>query len=354
MNEKILILNVGSTSTKMAVYQGDNELWRENLEFDCSKYPSSQLKNQIPDRMQDIMNALQVHGDDMHDFDIIASRGCGSKPIESGTYLLSPNMMEDAYNISIHPSVVGCEIAYMLGQEYDIPAIEVDATVVDELCVEARISGMPEIARTSGFHALNQRAVVRHYCQKNGLSSEDHNFIVAHMGGGVSVGAHLHGRVVDVNWGGGGEGPFSMDRAGSTPLLGIVKLCYSGNYTYQETLEKICAKSGVVAYLGTTDGKEISQRIENGDRNAEKVIQAFAYQIAKEIGAMSSVLSGKVEAIILTGGLANWGYLMELIAQRVDFIAPVCLYPGENEIEALSAGALRVLRGEETPTNYPY
>lgn len=354
MNEKILVLNIGSTSTKIAVYLGNEEQWRENVPFDPDKYPGMHLKAQIPDRTKVIMEALLAHGDQMRDFDIIVSRGCGSKPVGSGAYILSELMIEDAYQISIHPNTVGCDIAYSLGKEYGIPAIEVDTTVIDELCEEARFSGMPEIVRHTGFHALNQRAVVREYCRINAVDPEKHNFIVAHMGGGVTVGAHRHGRIIDVNWGAGGEGPFAMDRAGHVQLMDFAKLCYSGEYTYGEMIRKICTQSGVAGYLGESDGIQISMRIENGDRYAEKVIQAFAYQISKEIGALAAVLKGDVKTIILTGGLANWKYLTSLITERVSFIAPVYLRPGENENAALAAGALRVLRGEETAETYPY
>ena len=354
MNEKILVLNIGSTSTKIAVYQGEEEQWRENVSFDPDKYPRMDLKSQIPDRTKIIMDALLHHGDCMHDFDIIVSRGCGSKPVGAGAYILSEQMLEDAYQISIHPNTVGCEIAYTLGKQYGIDAIEVDTTVINELCEEAEFSGIPEIVRHTGFHALNQRAVIREYCAKKGIDPGKNNFIVAHMGGGVTVGAHMHGRIVDVNWGAGGEGPFALDRAGSVQLMDFAKLCYSGKYTYEEMIRKICSESGVVGYLGESDGIMISQRIENGDKYAEKVIHAFAYQIAKEIGALAAVLKGDAEAVILTGGLANWSYLTDLITERVSFIAPVYLRPGENEIEALAAGALRILRGEETANTYPY
>jgi butyrate kinase len=218
---------------------------------------------------------------------------------------------------------------------------------VDELEDIARISGMPEISRISIFHALNQKAVARRTARDMGKSYDDMNLIVAHLGGGISVGAHEKGRVIDVNNALDGDGPFSPERSGGLPVGDLARLCFSGKYTYSEIRKKISGSGGLVAYLGTNDGREVSKRIEQGDHQAAIIYEAMAYQIAKEIGSCAAVLKGRVDGIILTGGIAYDRRFTKWIEDRVKFIAPVILCPGEDEMSALSEGALRILNGEE-------
>jgi butyrate kinase len=225
--------------------------------------------------------------------------------------------------------------------------------VVDEMEPIAKISGMPAIERRSIFHALNQKAVARRVAKQNGTSYEQVNYIVAHMGGGITVGVHAKGRVIDVNNGLHGDGPFSPERAGSIPFGDLVSLCFSGKYFASEIMRMIVGRGGLMGYLGTTDAREVEERIAQGDEKAKSVYEAMAYQVAKEIGSCAAVLKGKVDGIILTGGLAYGKSFTQMIQERVEWIAPVHLVPGENELQALVEGALRVVRGEETAKNYP-
>ncbi len=243
-------------------------------------------------------------------------------------------------------------IAYTLAKEHDIEAYIVDPVVVDELEDIARITGMPEIEKSSIFHALNQKAIARRLAADLNKKYEEVNLIIAHLGGGISIGAHKHGRVVDVNDALNGEGPFSPERAGGLPVLDLVKLCYSGKYTYQEMKKRLIGQGGIVAHLGTNDVREVYKKIEEGDKKAELVLEAMAYQTAKEIGAMAVVLKGQVDAIGITGGIAYNEDFVKRISERVKFIAPIYVYPGEDEMSALAQGAYRVLSGEEKAKMY--
>ena len=251
-----------------------------------------------------------------------------------------------------HASNLGGMIAQEIAHQLNIPAFIVDPVVVDELEPVARISGMPEIARVSIFHALNQKAVARRYSKEIDRPYDELNLIVAHLGGGISVGAHEKGRVVDVNNALDGEGPFSPERTGGLPVGDLAKLCYSGKYTHADIKKMIKGKGGLVAYLGSNDGREVVKMIENGDENAKLIFEAMAYQVAKEIGSCATVLKGKVDAIILTGGLAYGEMLTTWIKNRVSFISDVVIYAGEDEMSALALGGLRVLRKEEEAQIY--
>lgn len=276
------------------------------------------------------------------------------KPIPGGIYEICPPMIEDMKSgkFGQHPNMCGGIVAYNLGKELNIPALTVDPPTVDEMCVYARYSGIPQITRQSSFHALNQKATARKIAAKLGKDYEEVNLIVAHLGGGISVGAHRRGKVVDVNNALDGDGPFSPERSGGLPAGDLVKLCYSGEYTFEQMWRLVQGGGGLVAYLGTTSGLEIDKRIVAGDTAAAEVFEAMIYQISKEIGACAAVLKGEVDAIALTGSLAYSQRLADSLSEKVAFIAQVLLDPGENEMEALAAGAMRYFNGEEQLATY--
>jgi len=251
-----------------------------------------------------------------------------------------------------HPSNCGGLIAYALSKNIGCDAFIVDPVVVDELQELARLSGMPLIHRRSIFHALNQKAVARQAARDLGKRYQDVNLIVAHLGGGITVGAHQGGRVIDVNNGLDGDGPYSPERSGGVPVGDLVKACFSMEYTYTDMKKLIKGHGGMVAYLGTHDMKKVEDEVKKGNQDYQLVYQGLAYQVAKEIGACAAVLKGKIDAICITGGLAFSDIMINWVKERVEWIAPVLLYPGEEEMKALALGALRVLRGEEEPKEY--
>ena len=351
----ILVINPGSTSTKVAVFRDKEPVFTETLRHsteELSKYKS--IIDQFEFRTQAILNMLKEKGISLSEIDAIVGRGGLLKPIESGTYIVNEKMIEDLKKAERgeHASNLGGIIAYTLAKEHDIEAYIVDPVVVDELEDIARITGMPEIEKSSIFHALNQKAIARRLAADLNKKYEEVNLIIAHLGGGISIGAHKHGRVVDVNDALNGEGPFSPERAGGLPVLDLVKLCYSGKYTYQEMKKRLIGQGGIVAHLGTNDVREVYKKIKEGDKKAELVLEAMAYQTAKEIGAMAVVLKGQVDAIGITGGIAYNEDFVKRISERVKFIAPIYVYPGEDEMSALAQGAYRVLSGEEKAKMY--
>ncbi|WP_200773855.1 butyrate kinase [Thermoanaerobacter uzonensis] len=351
----ILVINPGSTSTKVAVFRDKEPVFTETLRHnteELSKYKS--IIDQFEFRTQAILNMLKEKGISLSEIDAIVGRGGLLKPIESGTYIVNEKMIEDLKKAERgeHASNLGGIIAYTLAKEHNIEAYIVDPVVVDELENIARITGMPEIEKSSIFHALNQKAIARRLAADLNKKYEEANLIIVHLGGGISIGAHKHGRVVDVNDALNGEGPFSPERAGGLPVLDLVKLCYSGKYAYQEMKKKLIGQGGIVAHLGTNDVREVYKKIEEGDKKAELILDAMAYQTAKEIGAMAVVLKGHVDAIGITGGIAYNEDFVKRISERVKFIAPVYVYPGEDEMLALAQGAYRVLSGEEKAKMY--
>jgi len=352
---RLLIINPGSTSTKIAIYDNEKPVLEQTLRHSNEELaPYSTIIDQYEFRKNVILDTLNSNGINISKLNAVVGRGGLLKPMEGGTYRVNDRMLEDLRNAIMgqHASNLGAIIANEIASQLGIPAFIVDPVVVDEMDDIARLSGMPEISRKSILHALNQKAVARRAAADLGKKYEDLNLIVAHMGGGISVGAHRKGRVVDVNNALDGEGPFSPERAGGLPVGGLIKLCYSGKYTLEEMKKKLVGKGGLVAYLGTNDGREVTKMIEAGDKNAELVYEAMAYQVAKEIGACAAVLEGKVDAVCITGGLAYDSRLMGWIKERVEFIAEVRIYPGEDEMIALAQGGLRVLRGEEQAKEY--
>ncbi len=352
---RILTINPGSTSTKIAVFENDNALFEETIRHLADELVGYKtIIDQYQFRKEVILKTLDEQGINLTKLSAVVGRGGLLAPMPGGTYLVNDKMLEDLRVglLGQHASNLGGIIANEIAEQFNIPAFIVDPVVVDELEDIARISGMPEIERKSIFHALNQKAVARRAAKDLDGEYSDFNFIVAHLGGGISVGAHKKGRVIDVNNALDGEGPFSPERSGGLPVGDLVKLCYSEKYTLGEVMKKIVGKGGLVAYLGSNDGREVQGMIEKGDKEAELIYSAMAYQVAKEIGSCSAVLKGEVDGIILTGGLAYDKVLVKWIKDRVSFIAEVLIYPGEDEMLALAEGGLRVLTGEETPKTY--
>ena len=348
--KRILVINLGSTSTKVAIYESEKLIVTESF-----NQPPEQLRgfttiiDQYELRKETVLGVVTKNGFTMDQFDGVASRGGNMKPIPGGIYAICPAMIEDMKSgkFGQHPNMCGGIVAYTMGQELKIPALTVDPPTVDEMFASARYSGIPQIKRQSSFHALNQKATARKTAAKLGKDYDQVNLIVAHLGGGISVGAHKHGKVVDVNNALDGDGPFSPERAGTLPVGDLVKLCFSGDYSREQALKLVQGGGGLVAYLGTTSGLEIEKRISSGDVVAEEVFEAMIYQVAKEIGACAAVLEGHVDAIALTGSLAYSERLTYSLQRKISFIAPVLLDPGENEMDALAAGAMRYFNGEE-------
>ncbi|MDW8800113.1 butyrate kinase [Clostridium sp. A1-XYC3] len=355
MSYKLLIINPGSTSTKIGVYEDEKQILEETLRHsseEIGKYAT--IFDQFQFRKDVILKVLQEKNFDINTLSAVVGRGGLLKPIVSGTYAVNDAMLEDL-KVGVqgqHASNLGGIIANEIATSLNIPAFIVDPVVVDELDDVARISGIPEIERKSIFHALNQKAVAKRYAKESGKAYDGLNLIVTHMGGGVSVGAHKNGKVVDVNNALDGEGPFSPERSGGLPVGDLVKICYSGKYTIDEIKKKINGKGGTVAYLDTNDFRVVEDKALSGDEKYKLIFDAFIFQIAKEIGKCAAVLSGKVDAIVLTGGIAYSKAVTEALKEMTSFIAPVVIYPGEDELLALAEGALRVLKGEEKAGEY--
>lgn len=351
----ILAINPGSTSTKISVFEDKKVLFTEILRHSVSELSQYKtVSEQLEFRKNAILEMLHRKNFSMEKLNAIVGRGGLLKPIKSGTYIVNERMVLDLKEAKRgeHASNLGGIIAYELAKNHGIPAFIVDPVVVDELDDVARITGMPEIQKSSIFHALNQKAIGKRLASDLKKKYEDANLIIAHLGGGISVGAHRHGYVIDVNDALNGEGPFSPERAGGLPSLELARLCYSGKYTFEEMKKKILGGGGLVAHLNTNDVKEVYRMIENGNKSAELILDAMAYKTAKEIGAMAVALNGEVDAIGITGGIVYNEDFVKRISIRVEFIAPVYVYPGEDEMQALAEGAYRVLSGEEEAKVY--
>lgn len=347
---KILAINPGSTSTKIAIYEDQSLVFKKNIKHSTEKIQTfDHVFDQYHFRKEAILDTLKDEEYSIDSFDAIVGRGGMLKPIKSGTYLVNKAML-DYMKIAPrgeHASNLGCIIAKDLANAYDIPAFIVDPVSVDEMNDIARYTGMPLIKRQSLFHALNQKAVA---LKASTLLKKDYNnlnLIVAHLGGGISVGVHEKGRIIDVNNALDGDGPMSPERSGSVPLGPLYKMAFSGDYSLKEIKRMNYGNGGLVAHLGINDGLEINKRINSGDQHAKFMVEVMCYQIAKEIGSCSTVLRGKVDAIILTGGLSYDKFIIDEIKSRVSFISKVLVFPGEDEMEALAFGGLRVLNKEE-------
>ena len=353
---RLLAINPGSTSTKIAIFE-DTTLTLEHVLRHSSEELAtySRIAEQYEFRKLAVQGALEQAGVSVADLDAVVGRGGVLKPIQGGTYLVNEAMLTDLRTgvYGEHASNLGGLLAYDIAQSVGVPAFIVDPVVVDELQPVARLTGLPQVSRKSIFHALNQKAIARRAAAELGKSYTELNLVVAHLGGGISVGAHHHGRVIDVNNALDGDGPFSPERSGGLPAADLVHLSFSGQYTEPAMRKLLVGRGGLVAYLGTNDGREVVKSIKAQDKQASLVYEAMAYQVAKEIGAAAAALCGKVDAIVITGGLAyDQDYLVRWIVERVAFIAEVLVYPGEDELMALAEGALRVLNCEETAKQY--
>jgi len=350
-----LIINPGSTSTKIGVFSDETLLFDETLRHsteEIAQYGS--IYEQKDFRKEVILNILKEKEFDLKKLDFIVGRGGMLKPIPGGTYKVSNALLEDLIvgKQGQHASNLGGVLAREIGDSLGIPSFIVDPVVVDELADIARFSGVPELPRRSVFHALNQKAVAKRYAKEVGKKYEDLNLIVVHMGGGVSVGAHKGGKIVDVNNALDGEGAFSPERAGGVPAGDLVKMCFSGKYSEKEVYKKLVGNGGFNAYLNTNDARIVESKAKEGDETAAAVFKAFHYQVAKDIGAMATVLEGKVDQIILTGGIAYGKTTCDAIKEKAGWIAPFTIYPGEDELLALCQGGLRVVTGEEKACEY--
>jgi len=352
---KILVINPGSTSTKIAVFENENKIFQTNIAHEpeeLKKY--KEIYHQLDFRKKAILDMLNMNNIKLSDMCAVVSRCGGLNYCEGGTYIVNEKTLEDC-KIGIvgkHAASLGPIIANDFANEIGVKAYFVDPTTVDEMQPVARITGLPWISRKSKFHALNQKAVARRLAKELNKRYDEVNVVIAHLGGGISVAAHQKGRVVDVTDSYCGDGPFSPNRCGALPADEIVDMCFSGKYEKKDIMDLLTKNGGLLQHLGTSEVREVVQRIANGDEKAALVYNAMIYQTAKAIGSYAAALGGKVDAVGLTGGIVNDKVLVAKIIEMVSFIAPVKVYPGEFEMEALAEGCLRVLRGEETAKIY--
>ena len=354
MNYKVLTINPGSTSTKIALFGEQGELWSQTLRHPAEEIAKfGRIAEQFEWRLGLILEALAERGEEVSSLSAVVGRGGLTKPIMGGTYCVTEALIEELRTTKMeHASNLGAPLADAIARKAGVGAYIVDPPTVDELQPSARISGVKALPRLSVFHALNQKAVARRYAREQGRAYEELNLIVAHMGGGISVGAHRKGEVVDVNNALDGEGPIAPERAGTLPAGALVELCFSCEYTKAEVKKMLCGKGGVVDLLGTNSMIDVRAKAAEGDVESQTVLDAMCYTIAKSIGAMAATLDGEVDAVILTGGLAHSEMMTGDIARRVKFIAPVAIYPGEDEMLALAESGLAVLRGEREAKIY--
>ncbi len=350
----ILVINPGSTSTKMAVYEDHKPMLLRSITHSVEELEQFEdITHQFQFRKDLIINELKRMGCEFN-FAAIVGRGGLAKPVEGGVYEINDKMISDTKAaIHQHACDLGCIIAYEIAK--DIPGCRsfiADPGVVDELNDYARISGSPLMPRICIWHALNQRAIARRFANEIGKEYEELNLIICHLGGGISIAAHEHGRAVDANNALDGEGPFSPERAGSLPAADLIRLCFSGKYTEAQLLKRVAGNAGLMAHLGTNDMKELERRIAAGDKHVETIVNAMIYHTAKNIVAEGAVLCGKVDAILLTGGMARSEYVIKRLRKRIDFLAPTYCYPGEDEMEALALNALSVMQGKREAKIY--
>ena len=348
--KKIFVINPGSTSTKIGLYTNTESIFQKDIHHSLEELSHfNHINEQFEFRKKIIIDELKNNQIELKQIIAIIGRGGILKPMPSGIYRINERMIFNIKNSALeHASNLGILLAYELSTLSEISknAFMADPPCVDEMDDLARTTGIPDISRISLFHALNQRAVAHRYAQSINKKYQDINLIVAHLGGGISIGVHQKGKVIDVNNALNGDGPFTPERAGSIPAGQLVELCFSGKFSKEEILHQLSGKGGLTAYLGTNDFIEVKKIIEAGNTKALKLYQTMAYQIAKEIGAMASVLSGIVDGIILTGGLAFDKDFTELISKQIKFIAPIIIYPGENEMDALALNCLNALNGD--------
>lgn len=354
-NCKILVINPGSTSTKIAVFDGEKRIQYKNIAHAASSLSKfKEIPEQIPMRKEAILDTLREMNVKVSDMSAIAGICTGLLPMKGGVYRVNELMAEHGRQGigSKHPGNLGPVLVKEFADKYNIPGFTVNPSSVDEFCIEARVTGWKDVMRVSRGHPLNQKEVAMRYAADAGKKYEDLNLIVVHMGGGISVSVHQKGRMIDTVDSTNGEGRMAPTRSGALPALPLARICFSGKYTLDEIQARISKTGGWTDHLGTSDTLEIEKRIAEGDRYAKLIYEATIYQLGKDIGACAAVLAGNVDAIILTGGIAHSKKLTSLLTERIKFIAPVHIYAGEFEMEALAAGAQRVLEGTETPLEY--
>jgi butyrate kinase len=355
---KILVINPGSTSTKIAVFQGENCLLVKTIRHFIDElvlYPS--IISQYEFRKDLIIGTLELDGFNLSELKIIMGRGGLTYPLKSGVYEVDDRMLTHVRKgvLGQHASNLGPMLAYAIAHEIDgAKAYIADPVVTDELLPIARVSGHTRFERRSIFHALNQKAVARIYARSINEKYEALNLIVVHMGGGVSVGVHQKGKVIDVNNALDGEGPFSPERSGTLPVGQLIEACYCGNFSKEEMQQMVIGEGGMVSYLKTNSMIDVEKAAAQGDDNAADMISAFVYQVAKTVGEMATVLYGNIDAIVLTGGIANSKMIVDLLKERISFLATIVVYPGEDEMEAMAMNARLLLSGELQPQRYPH
>ena len=346
----IIAINPGSTSTKIAVYRNKECIFEENIKHSAEELaPYEKITDQFEFRKRAIMQRLNGTKIDPEKVKVIMGRGGLVRPIESGVYRINDQMKHDLVNSPVgeHASNLGCFIADDLAREFpNAVAYITDPVVVDEMDPIAKVAGHPLFTRRSVFHALNQKATARRHSTAVGKKYEELNLIVVHLGGGISIGAHRNGRVTDVNHAIGGEGPFSPERTGSVPVIDAVRMAYSGKYSEKEFTRMLIGQGGLAAHLGTNNAYEVEQRVKNGDEQATLIYEAMAYQVSKFVGMMAVALKGKVDGVLVTGGIAYDKWFVEKLREYAGWVAPFFVYPGENEMEALAMNAWRAIHGE--------
>ncbi|MEI3183379.1 MAG: butyrate kinase [Lachnospiraceae bacterium] len=352
---KVFAINPGSTSTKIAMFEGDKEVFSKNVSHDAEKLKEfKEISNQFDYRKETILKELAEAGQTLEGVDAFSARGGGLVNIEGGVYQVGEKLLEHArvgYTVK-HPASLGAQLADAFAKEYGGVAFVVNPPDVDEFTDVARVTGLKGIYRESRIHALNQKEIGIRYAAKLGKKYEDLNLIICHIGGGISVTAHNHGKMVDSNDIANGDGPMAPTRCGQLPVKDVVTMCFSGKYTEKEMREKITKTGGLVDHLGTSDAREVTEMIKNGNQYAKLIYDAMIYEIGKTAGSMAAVLCGKVDGIIFTGGISHDKYVVEKLTEMLGFIAPITVMAGEFEMEALAAGAIRVLSGKEEAKIY--
>lgn len=352
---KVFAINPGSTSTKIAMFEGDKEVFSKNVSHDAEKLKEfKEIRDQFDYRKETILKELAEAGQTLEGVDAFSARGGGLVNIEGGVYQVGEKLLEHArvgYTVK-HPATLGAQLADAFAKEYGGVAFVVNPPDVDEFTDVARVTGLKGVYRESRIHALNQKEIGIRYAAKLGKKYEDLNLIICHIGGGISVTAHNHGKMVDSNDIANGDGPMAPTRCGQLPVKDVVTMCFSGKYTEKEMREKITKTGGLVDHLGTSDAREVTEMIKNGNQYAKLIYDAMIYEIGKTAGSMAAVLCGKVDGIIFTGGISHDKYVVEKLTEMLSFIAPITVMAGEFEMEALAAGAIRVLSGKEKAKTY--
>lgn len=354
-NYKVFTINPGSTSTKIAMFEGDTMIFSKNVSHDAEKLKEfREISDQFDYRRETILAELKAAGQTLEGVDAFSARGGGLVNIEGGVYQVGEKLLEHARTCFTvkHPATLGSQLAAAFAAEYGGQAYVVNPPDVDEFTDVARVTGLKGIYRESRIHALNQKEIGIRYGKKLGKRYEDLNLIICHIGGGISVTAHAHGKMVDSNDIANGDGPMAPTRCGQLPVKDVIAMCFSGKYTEKEMKDKVTKTGGLVDHLGTSDAREVGKMIEEGNQYAKLIYDAMIYEIGKTAGSMAAVLKGKVDGIVLTGGISYDAYVVESLKEMLSFIAPIEVMAGEFEMEALAAGAIRVLKGEEEAKVY--